>query len=108
MFGCFQRSRQRSKPIPIPKSSVQVAVVQNPVVKKSSIPIPKPVTSASKSSAVPQKVGHRDRIPTAVRNGVWLRYHGERAVGQCYCCGVWITRYNKGWHCANVKADVNG
>ena len=46
----------------------------------------------------------RDRIPSALRNYVWVKYHGENSLGQCYCCGVVIQRYNGGWHSSHVEA----
>ncbi|CAH6418173.1 Hypothetical protein HVR_LOCUS48 [uncultured virus] len=48
----------------------------------------------------------RDRIPSDVRNNVWLRYHGERNQGNCYCCAAIIDRYHGGWHCSHVIADT--
>jgi len=50
----------------------------------------------------------RDIIPAKVRHDVWLKYHGERSEGMCYCCGITIQRYNAGWHCSHVIADIKG
>lgn len=50
----------------------------------------------------------RPGIGPEVRNQVWLHYHGERARGLCYCCGIQVQRYNAGWHCAHVISDTRG
>jgi 5-methylcytosine-specific restriction endonuclease McrA len=50
----------------------------------------------------------RDIIPKKVRDATWIKYHGKSLKGVCYCCGKSITRYNRGWHCSHVLADVKG
>ena len=53
--------------------------------------------------------GHtKDIIPRKIRNQVWLKYHGNSNIGICYCCGITINRYNKGWHCSHVISDIKG
>lgn len=60
-----------------------------------------------KSAAAQSGTAHtRKPIPNDIRNNVWLKYHGERDIGACYCCGIVIWRYNSGWHCSHVQADV--
>lgn len=52
---------------------------------------------------------HKRRpIPPEIRKSVWTKYHGENTEGFCYCCGIQIQRYNAGWHCSHVKADIKG
>ena len=50
----------------------------------------------------------RERMPKEIRDATWIKYNGPNNTGQCYCCGVTIQRYNNGWHCSHVKADVKG
>jgi hypothetical protein len=50
----------------------------------------------------------KDLIPKKVRDGTWIKYHGNANVGICYCCGTTIQRYNRGWHCSHVLADSKG
>lgn len=61
---------------------------------------------AKKPSNKSTKQKHkRDRIPSDIRNNVWVTYHGETSEGICYCCGVVIQRYHAGWHCSHVVAQ---
>lgn len=48
------------------------------------------------------------RIPSHVRDGVWLKYHGANITGSCYCCGKIIEKYYAGWHCSHVVARDKG
>lgn len=50
----------------------------------------------------------KDTIPKKVRDAVWVKYHGDKNVGICYCCGKEIQRYNAGWHCSHILSDVKG
>lgn len=50
----------------------------------------------------------RDRIPTQIRNDVWIKYNGNVDSGICYACGIVIERYNAGWHCSHVISDDKG
>ena len=50
----------------------------------------------------------REPIPKAIRNFVWVKYHGENNTGVCYCCGTSIQRYNANWHCSHVVAVAKG
>ena len=69
--------------------------------KKKSQPKKKPQKK-------PQTQSERKPIPSALRNSVWIQYHGRSNIGRCYCCGTSVTRYNRGWHCAHVKSDAKG
>lgn len=57
-------------------------------------------------TATPEPVVRKIRIPPYLRNSVWTTYHQERDYGICYACGTTIARYNKGWHCSHVQAEV--
>lgn len=50
----------------------------------------------------------RDRIPKNVRDSVWTMYHGNNTTGICYSCGKTVERFNSGWHCSHILADVRG
>jgi hypothetical protein len=56
----------------------------------------------------PSTTHTRDSIPTEIRTAVWIKYHGNSNKGYCYCCNGPVTRYNRGWHCSHVIADVKG
>ena len=47
---------------------------------------------------------YRSQIPRKTRDMVWTKYHGTGDKGVCYCCGIFINRYNGSWHCAHVQA----
>lgn len=47
------------------------------------------------------------QIPNEIRDQVWLKYHGIRTTGICYCCGTPIEKYN-GWHCSHVLSEDKG
>lgn len=46
----------------------------------------------------------RKPIPKHIRDGVWTKYHGNKKLGICYCCGKEINRYGGSWHCSHVRA----
>jgi len=50
----------------------------------------------------------RERIPPEIRKATWMKYHGIKTQGICYCCGKKIERDNAGWHCSHVISDVKG
>lgn len=64
----------------------------------------KSTKSESKKSA---RKTQREPIPHELRDQVWMKYHGIKIEGPCYCCNSVIQKYH-GWHCAHVKADVKG
>ena len=45
-------------------------------------------------------------IPVEIRNDVWAKYCGISKKGKCYVCGDEVQRYNNGWNCSHVKAEV--
>lgn len=49
----------------------------------------------------------RTPITKTIRDIVWIKYHGEREKGMCYCCGNEIIRYQT-WHCSHVRAHNKG
>lgn len=44
----------------------------------------------------------KERIPSHIRDTVWITYYGNSVKGICYCCGKSINRYNGGWHASHV------
>jgi 5-methylcytosine-specific restriction endonuclease McrA len=46
-------------------------------------------------------------IPKDIRNSVWLKYHGSKNEGVCYCCGSSIDNKH-GWHCSHVLSRNKG
>ena len=63
-------------------------------------------TSQGTKAIVLPVVRPRNVIPRRLRNNVWIKYQGNKDTGICYCCGVDIRRYDHGWHCSHVIADV--
>lgn len=45
----------------------------------------------------------KESIPKAMREAVWVRYHGDKKEGVCYCCGRNIER--DCWHCSHVFSE---
>lgn len=50
----------------------------------------------------------RKNIPDDIRDQVWLKHHGGKTVGTCYCCGDAIYKYHGGWHCSHVISVKHG
>ncbi len=50
----------------------------------------------------------KNKIPSYIRNQVWITYHNNSDTGICYCCGKKIQRYNKGWHASHVLSYNKG
>lgn len=52
----------------------------------------------------------KDKIPTAVRNQVWLKYMGNTAFGPCPCCGIHDISLvqSGGFECGHVQAEAQG
>lgn len=50
----------------------------------------------------------QNKIPSKIRNQVWIKYHSDSNTGICYCCGNEIIRYNKGWHASHVLSFNKG
>jgi 5-methylcytosine-specific restriction endonuclease McrA len=48
----------------------------------------------------------KQKIPKAVRQAVWAKYHDDKTTGVCYACGKEIQ--NKGWHCSHVVSENKG
>lgn len=47
----------------------------------------------------------KDAIPKAIRDAVWLKYHGDNEEGICYACNRIIFRDRAGWHCSHVLSE---
>lgn len=58
----------------------------------------------SKAEVKPKK----QSIPKKIRDGVWVKYHGEKDEGICYCCSKKIERYNAGFCAAHVHSEATG
>lgn len=49
----------------------------------------------------------KEKIPSAVRNTVWLKWVNDKNNAKCYCCKLEsITTAN--WHCGHVVSERNG
>lgn len=55
---------------------------------------------------VNRRAPHRKAIPGEIKDRVWVKYHGGKIMGRCYCCGEKIEKYNRGWHCSHVLAHA--
>jgi hypothetical protein len=44
-------------------------------------------------------------IPKKIRDAVWVKYHGEKDEGICYCCGRIVYRDHAGWQASHVIAE---
>ena len=52
-------------------------------------------------------MSRKEKIPSAVRNTVWLRWVSDKNNAKCYCCKLeTITTAN--WHCGHVISEKNG
>lgn len=69
-------------------------------------PIPPKLTNPDKPNKLAGQ--QKNRITRDMRNAVWVKYHGDTTIGVCYCCGIFIQRYNAGWHCSHVIASNKG
>lgn len=45
----------------------------------------------------------KDAIPKAIRDAVWVKYHGNNEEGICYACNRVIER--DCWHCSHVYSE---
>lgn len=95
MFLCFRKKKIDNTKINNPKVNTRAvsggtSITVNPVNTRIELR--------------PQK----EAIPKHIRNSVWNNYHHGTDTGICYCCGLSIYRYNKGWHCAHVIAEAKG
>ena len=50
----------------------------------------------------------KQAIPKKVRDAVWVKYHNNNDVGNCYCCDKSVERYNCGWQAAHVHSENMG
>ena len=50
----------------------------------------------------------KQAIPKKIRDELWLKYHGEKNEGVCYCCGENIRRYKAGFCAAHVHSGATG
>jgi len=115
MFCCFGSPKPKSKPASKRKSKHKSKSASKPKSasnpKSASKPRNKSVVGSKNKSGNRNKdktPKPKDKIPKAVREAVWEKYHGTKSTGVCYSCGERIQRYNKGWHCSHVLADAKG
>ena len=64
----------------------------------------KDVVIESKAEIKPKKKA----IPKKIRDAVWVKYHGEKDEGICYCCSKRVERYHAGWQCSHVHSEATG
>ena len=54
------------------------------------------------------EIKKKKAISKKIRDATWIKYHGDKDEGICYCCNKKIERYNAGWHCCHVHSEVTG
>lgn len=114
--GCVQRPASAPRPTTIDRIAPPLrAQTPPPTVKATAV-----ATAVAAGAAAAQargngpagntRAGAKDKIPTAVRNQVWLKYMGNAAFGICPCCGVndiSLVR-SGGFECGHVQAEAKG
>lgn len=99
------RAFKNGEDLVIPLPSLQISQNNQPL--QNIQPLQGPTQSKTLHILTTPK-RKKDIIPKKVRDGTWMAYHGNSDIGICYCCGISIRRYNRGWHCAHVLADSKG
>ena len=114
--GCSQRAATAPRPatassVPTqPRSQTPPPAFQATAAANAAAAGAAAAQARGSGPAANTRAAAKDKIPTAVRNQVWLKYMGNAAFGVCPCCGVneiSLVR-SGGFECGHVQAEAKG